>query len=120
MVMKSVKVFKDPGAFKILADETRRKIIYLLRVKERTVSQIAEELEKTPQVIYHHIRKLLDADMVEVAKEVRIDHFIETYYQATAEVFECVCAEECRSIDASAEELKKKKLKASTSSSGPS
>ncbi|MDH5363492.1 MAG: winged helix-turn-helix domain-containing protein [Aigarchaeota archaeon] len=118
--MKSVKVFKDPGAFKILADETRRKIIYLLRVKERTVSQIAEELEKTPQVIYHHIRKLLDADMVEVAKEVRIDHFIETYYQATAEVFECVCAEECRSIDTSAEELKKKKLKASTSGSGTS
>lgn len=116
--MKSVKVFKDPGAFKILADETRRKIIYLLRVKERTVSQIAEELGKTPQVIYHHIRKLLDADMVEVAKEVRIDHFIETYYQATAEVFECVCAEECRSIDTSAEELKKKKLKASTSGSG--
>ena len=119
MVMKSVKVFKDPGAFKILADETRRKIIYLLRVKERTVSQIAEELGKTPQVIYHHIRKLLDAGMVEVAKEVRIDHFIETYYQATAEVFECVCAEECRSIDTAAEELKKKP-KAATSSSEPS
>lgn len=92
--MKKVKVFKDPRAFKILSVETRRKIIHLLRVKERTVSQIAEDLGKTPQVIYHHIRKLLDADMVEVAKEVRIDHFIETYYRATAEVFECICADE--------------------------
>ncbi|NIN67243.1 MAG: helix-turn-helix domain-containing protein [Anaerolineae bacterium] len=89
--MRAVKVIRDPKAFKILADDTRRRVVFLLRVKERTVSQIAEELGKTPQVIYHHIRKLLDAGMVEVAKEERVDHFIETYYQATAEVFHCTC-----------------------------
>lgn len=53
-----------------------------------TVSQLASELQKTPQAIYHHTRKLLDAGLIEVAKEERVDHFIETYYQATAEVFE--------------------------------
>ena len=52
-----------------------------------TVSQIPEELKLTPQAIYLHIRKLKDADMVEVAREERVDHFIETYYQATAEMF---------------------------------
>lgn len=62
-------------------------MIHLLRAKERTVSQIAEELGKTPQAIYHHIPKMREAGMVEVAREERIDHFIETYYQATAEVF---------------------------------
>jgi len=30
----------------------------------------------------------VDAGLVEVAKEERVDHFIETYYRATAEVFE--------------------------------
>ena len=85
--MKGIKVLTDPSSFQLLGDETRRKIIYLLRAKEMTVSQIASELALTPQAIYHHIRKMKDAEMVEVAREERIDHFIETYYQATAEVF---------------------------------
>src|SRR5205823_3298801 len=76
-----------------MADDTRRRVIYLLRAKEMTVSQIASELQKTPQGIYHHIRKLLDAGLVEVAKEERVDHFIETYYRATAEVFEFIHGE---------------------------
>ncbi len=86
--MKGLKVLSDPESFQLLADETRRRIIYLLRAKEMTVSQMASELSLTPQAIYHHIRKMKDAEMVEVAREERIDHFIETYYRATAEVFQ--------------------------------
>lgn len=85
--MRSFKVITNPEAFQLLADETRRRIIYLLRAKEMTVAQIAEELKLTPQAIYHHIRKLKDAEMVEVAREERVDHFIETYFRATAEMF---------------------------------
>ena len=85
--MRSFKVINDPEAFQLLADDTRRRIIYLLRVKEMTVAQIAEELKLTPQAIYHHIRKLKDVEMVEVAREERVDHFIETYFRATAEMF---------------------------------
>jgi DNA-binding transcriptional ArsR family regulator len=85
--MKAFKLITDPSAFPLLGDETRRRIIYLLRAKEMTVSQIAAELNLTPQAIYHHIRKLRDAGMVEVAREERVDHFIETYYRATAEIF---------------------------------
>ncbi len=85
--MKAFKLIKDPEAFRLLADETRRRIIYLLRAKEMTVSQIAAELNLTPQAIYHHIRKMRDTGLVEVAREERVDHFIETYYRATAEMF---------------------------------
>src|SRR5437667_12355256 len=85
--MRGSKVIKDPKAFTLIGDETRRKVIYLLRAKEMTVSQIAAELNLTPQAIYHHIRKLRDSDLVEVAREERVDHFIETYYRATAEMF---------------------------------
>jgi DNA-binding transcriptional ArsR family regulator len=85
--MKAFKLITDPQAFQLLGDETRRRIIYLLRAKEMTVSQIAGELNFTPQAIYHHIRKLRDAGMVEVAREERVDHFIETYYRASAEIF---------------------------------
>jgi DNA-binding transcriptional ArsR family regulator len=85
--MKHLKTISDPEAFKLMADETRRKIVFLLRAKEMTVSQIAQELNITPQTVYHHIRKLVEGNLVEVTKEVRVDHLIESYYQATAEVF---------------------------------
>ena len=86
--VKTIKTISDPEAFKILADDSRRRIVFLLRAKEMTVSQIADELNLTPQTVYHHIKKLVDADMVEVTREVRVDHLIESYYMATAEIFE--------------------------------
>src|SRR5881296_271944 len=86
--MKSFQVIKDPEAIELLGDETRRRVIYLLRAREWTISQMAEELGMTPPAIYHHIKKLLTAGMVEVAKEERVENFIEIYYRATAEVFE--------------------------------
>lgn len=85
--MKPFMVIKEPEAYQLLADETRRKILYLLRVKEMTVSQIAAELGVTSQAIYHHIRKLQKGKMVEVVREERIGHLIESYYRATAEDF---------------------------------
>jgi predicted transcriptional regulator len=85
--MKPVKMITDPVAMELLGDETRRRIIYLLRARELTISQIAEELRMTPQAIYHHVKKLVPAGLVEVAREERVDNFIETYYRATAEVF---------------------------------
>lgn len=87
--MRYLKVITDPSAFQLLADDTRRKIVFLLRVKEMTVSQIAEHLGVTPQAVYHHIKKLVKANMVEVAREERVDHLIESYYRATAEIFHC-------------------------------
>jgi DNA-binding transcriptional ArsR family regulator len=86
--MRAFKYIRDPKAFEVVADETRRRIIYLLRARELTVSQIAEALNRTPQAIYVHIRKLVQTGMVEVAREERVGHFIETYYRSTAEVFE--------------------------------
>ncbi|MBX5326799.1 MAG: ArsR/SmtB family transcription factor [Candidatus Bathyarchaeia archaeon] len=87
--MKPMLIIKDPEAFQLLADETRRKIIYLLRAKEMTVSQLAAELSLTPQAVYHHIKKLQDASMIEIVREERLGHLIESYYRATAESFYC-------------------------------
>jgi DNA-binding transcriptional ArsR family regulator len=89
--MKAIKTINDPDAFKLLADQTRRKIIFLLRTKEMAASQIARELKITPQTVYHHIKKLVKGGMVEVTREERVDHLIESYYQATAELFHFTC-----------------------------
>jgi DNA-binding transcriptional ArsR family regulator len=87
--MKAIKAINDPEAFQLLADGTRRKIVFLLRAKEMTVSQIAAGLNITPQAVYHHIKRLKKGDLIEVSKEVRVDHLIESYYRATAETFIC-------------------------------
>ncbi len=85
--MKPLMVIRDPAAYRLLADDTRRKIVFLLRVKAMTVSQIAADLNMSPQAVYHHIRKLLKAQLIEVVKEERVGHFIESYYMSTAEAF---------------------------------
>ncbi len=87
VLMKAFIVVREPEAFQLLADETRRKILYLLRVKEMTVNQLAQELGLTSQAVYHHARKLLKGKMIEVTREERVGHLIESYYRATAEDF---------------------------------
>jgi len=77
----------DEESFKLLQDETRRKIIFLLRDNELNVRQIASQLNLTAQNIYHHIKKLQDADLIKVAEEKRSGHLIESSYTTTADTF---------------------------------
>ena len=86
--LRAFKYIHDPKAFELLGDETRRRIIYLLRAKEMTVSQLAAALDLTTQAVYHQIKRLHEVGLVEIGHEERVDHFIETYYRAAAEVFE--------------------------------
>ncbi len=83
----------DQEAFQILQDETRRKIMFLLRDNELTVRELSSKLGLTAQNIYHHIKKLQDADLVKVAEQKRSGHLIESYYTATADTFVYHCDE---------------------------
>ena len=74
-------------AFALLGDETRRRIIFLLRDSELTVKEIASKLGMTTQNIYHHIGKLQEAGLVRVISERLSGHLIERYYTVTADTF---------------------------------
>lgn len=86
---KPTKLLKliSEEAFGLLGDETRRRIIFLLRDNELTVKEISSELGLTTQNIYHHIQKLRDAGLVQVMDERRVGHLIESYYTVTADTF---------------------------------
>ncbi|MFA4647690.1 winged helix-turn-helix domain-containing protein [Pyrococcus kukulkanii] len=84
---KRVKVITDPEVIKVTLEDTRRKILQLLRNKEMTISQLSEILGKTPQTIYHHIEKLKEAGLVEVKRTEMKGNLVEKYYGRTADVF---------------------------------
>ncbi len=71
----------------VLSDPKRLAILQLLMVKPRTVSQIGRELGEYPAAIRYHIKKLEQADLVEL-NEVKISPgFTEKYYSANAQAF---------------------------------
>jgi len=74
-------------AFNLLGDGTRRRIIFLLRDNELSVKEISSRLGLTAQNIYHHIRRLQEAELVRVVEERRSGHLIESYYTVTADTF---------------------------------
>ncbi len=74
-------------AFKLLEDETRRQIVFMLRDEALTVKNIARRLGLTPQNIYHHMNKLQDAGIVRLSYERRDGHIIESFYSTSADNF---------------------------------
>lgn len=71
--------------FKLLEDQTRRRIVFILRDEPHTVKVIAEQLGMTPQNIYHHMNKLQDAGIVELEYERRSGHIIESFYSVPSD-----------------------------------
>ncbi len=74
-------------AFKLLEDETRRQIVFMLRDEALTVKEIAGRLGLTPQNIYHPMNRLQDAGIVGLSYERRDGHIIESYYSTSADNF---------------------------------
>ncbi|MFW6195992.1 MAG: winged helix-turn-helix domain-containing protein [Thermoplasmatota archaeon] len=84
---KDVRVIKDPDRLRVSLEENRSQILALLRVKDMTISQISEALNKDQSTIYRHVKKLEEAGLVEVCGERRQHHIPERVYGRTANIF---------------------------------
>ena len=51
--------------FEILAEPTRRRVLDLLRERERTVGDLVDELDMSQPAVSKHLRVLRDAGLVE-------------------------------------------------------
>ena len=58
--------------FKALNDETRRKILELLRKKDMTAGEIADQFNMTKPSISHHLDLLKQSDLVTSEKKVNM------------------------------------------------
>lgn len=85
--MKDVLIIEDPETAKVLIDETRLKILHLLRMGEHTISELSQFLELSPQAVFYHLKILERHGLVEVIRIVNKKNLIEKYYRATARIF---------------------------------
>jgi DNA-binding transcriptional ArsR family regulator len=86
-VSRDVVVVTDPKVIKVGIEDTRRKILALLRFNDLTVSQIAEVIGKDESTVYRHVEKLKSAGYIRAAGERTVHHIPEKIYGRTAKVF---------------------------------
>ncbi len=82
-----IKLFEDSETLKVGLERTRKQILDLFRIKNMTISQVAEALEKDQSTVYRHIKKLEEAGFIEVKGERKEHHIPERIYGRTADVF---------------------------------
>jgi len=75
------------SGFKLLEDETRRRIVFMLRDESLNVKEIAKRLQLTPQNIYHHVNKLQEEGIIQLNYEQRKRHLVESYYSVPADTY---------------------------------
>jgi DNA-binding transcriptional ArsR family regulator len=77
-------IIKDPEVAKLLADDTRRRILHMLRHKEQSPADLAKALDKNYSSIQHHLNQLIQAGLIQQTREERVRNMIQPYYHATA------------------------------------
>ncbi|MFO8109446.1 MAG: helix-turn-helix domain-containing protein [Thermoplasmata archaeon] len=70
---------------KTLSNASRLQVMALLLEGERSISELAEEIGITPQTVYHHIHKLLDAGLIHISREEMCGNLMKRYYAVEEE-----------------------------------
>jgi len=81
--MREIEIVEDPETIKIIVEETRSKILRLLRFRDMTISEIASILNKDVSTVFRHIKKLEKAGLVEVTGERKVHNIPEKIYGRT-------------------------------------
>ncbi|MFO8110567.1 MAG: winged helix-turn-helix domain-containing protein [Thermoplasmata archaeon] len=84
---RDIMVVSDKDMIKMCIEDTRMKIISLLRVRNMSISQLSRTLEKEPSTIYRHLKKLERSGFVMVCGERKVHHIPEKLYGRTADSF---------------------------------
>lgn len=69
----------DGDLIKVLASDTRREILGLLKDRRRTVTELADDLDLQKATVHEHLKKLVDSDLVQREEDDRLW----VYYQLT-------------------------------------
>ncbi len=81
--MKEIEIVSDPETIKVIIEDTRSKILKLLRFRDMTISELSSILNKDISTIFRHVKKLEKAGLVEVTGERRVHNVPEKVYGRT-------------------------------------
>ena len=82
--MKEIEIVDDPEKIKIIIEETRAKILRLLRFRDMTISEMASILNKDVSTVFRHVKKLENAGFIKVTGERKIHNVPEKLYGRVA------------------------------------
>jgi len=86
-MVKDIKIFDDPQMLKIILNRTSWKILSMLYEKERYPLEVARALGVHEQKVYYHIRKLLKAGVVTLARQEERKGAVAKYYKVIYPAF---------------------------------
>ncbi|WP_297477205.1 winged helix-turn-helix domain-containing protein [Thermococcus sp.] len=81
--MREVLIITEPEVVKVLSEETRFKILQLLRERPMGISELSERLGRDRTTVYRHVKTLQRAGLVEEIEE----HGNEKIYSRSARLF---------------------------------
>lgn len=83
-----IQLITDPKRAKILASETRLKILQEIVAEPKTISQLAKQLGVSPVAIFYHMKKLETAGFVKLVKtRVINNNLVEKFYGITTSAY---------------------------------
>jgi DNA-binding transcriptional ArsR family regulator len=80
-------VVNTPQQYKALGDETRTRILGIIRHQPATAKQIADRLGLAPGTISHHLQVLEAAGLAKVVARRQVRGIVAKYYTRTARIF---------------------------------
>ena len=80
-------VITEPKQLKAFSDPLRIRILRILAEREATNQQVAEALDQPQARVLHHVRTLLDADLIRLVDQRIRGGNVEKYYRANARLF---------------------------------
>jgi len=83
-LQRRIHVIKDPEVAKLLADDTRRRMLHLLRHHEMSATGLAKALEKNHSSIIHHLHLLKEAELIKETRTQQVRNMVQPYYRSVA------------------------------------
>lgn len=85
--MDQLRTLTQFDVIKLLSDKRRLRILRLLMQRPLTLTHLAQKLDSYPAKIRHHVKKLEEAQLVELTSTQIVGGTVEKYYQATARAY---------------------------------
>jgi DNA-binding transcriptional ArsR family regulator len=97
--VKEIAIVEDPQKLKMILNSLSWKILVLLSEKEMYPLEIAKMLRIHEQKVYYHVRKLLKAGAITLAREEEKKGATAKYYRAVSPAFGIELPQEYRTIE---------------------